>query len=54
MQTTIETSEKQARAEARKQLREEAKRQKKIEELRAAIDEGRANQYKIFHAEVVK
>lgn len=35
MQTTIETSEKQARAEARKQLREEAKRQKKIEEAKA-------------------
>lgn len=35
MQTTIETSEKQARAEARKQLREDAKRQKKIEEAKA-------------------
>ena len=34
MQTTIETDEKQARAEARKQLREEAKRQKKIEEIK--------------------
>ena len=35
MQTTIETSEKQASAEARKQLREDAKRQKKIEEIKA-------------------
>jgi hypothetical protein len=35
MQTTIETDEKQARAEARKQLREDAKRQKKIEEAKA-------------------
>ena len=34
MQTTIETSEKQASAEARKQLREDAKRQKKIEEIK--------------------
>ena len=35
MQTTIEATEKQAKAEARKQLREEAKRQKKIEEAKS-------------------
>ena len=35
MQTTIETNEKQARAEARKQLREDAERQKKIEDAKA-------------------
>jgi hypothetical protein len=34
MQTTIETDEKTAKAEARKQLREEAKRQKKIEAIK--------------------